>query len=113
MSDNVNKKEIEVVTEVQAAEENDWDRNVGQDVIVQVRVQVLDKDNNKDETKGNETEHCNEEANKELLNEDSDDDYYVYKDEESRLLEEKKRLRRRKIKDWRKKKEILFGDYLI
>ena len=84
MSDNVNKKEIEVVTVVQVAEENDQDRNVGQDVIVQVGVQVLDTDNIKDKTKGKETEHCNEEENKELVNEDSDDDYYVYEDEELR-----------------------------
>ena len=62
MSDsNVNKKEIEVVTEVQVAEENNRDRNVGQDV------QVVDEDDtNTDETKGN--------VNKELVNEDSDDD---------------------------------------
>ena len=84
MSDNDNKKEIEVVTEVQEAEENDQDRNVGQDV------QVLDKDNNKDETKGN--------LNEELVNKDLDDDYYVYEDEESRLLEEKKEAQKKEDK---------------
>ena len=80
MSDNDNKKENEVVTEVQVAEEINRDQNVGQDV----QVLPVNKDNNKDETKG----HVNEE----LVKEDSDDDdYYVYKDEVSRLLEEKKR----------------------
>ena len=79
MSNNDNKKENEVVTEVQVAEEINQDQNVGEDV----QVLPVAKDNNEDETKG----HVNEE----LVKEDSDDDdYYVYEDEESRLLEEKK-----------------------
>ena len=48
------------------------------------------------ETKGNETEHSNEEENEELVKEDSDDDCYVYDDEESILTEEKNQLLKNK-----------------
>ena len=64
MSDKTNnKKEIEVETEVQ---EINQDEKVGQDV----QVLPVDKDNNKDETKG----HVNDELEKE---DSDDDDYYV------------------------------------
>ena len=79
MSDNVNKIEIELVIEVQVAEENDRYWNVGQDV------QVLDKDNNKDETKGN--------VNEELVNEDSDDDYWLLEEKKEAQKKEDKRLK--------------------
>ena len=111
MFDIIYKKEIKVVMVV--AGENDQDRNVGQDVIVQLVVQVLDTNNMKDETKGNETEHCNEEENKELVNKDLDDDYYVYKDEESRLLERKKGSQKTDANRMKEEERDFFGNYLI